>query len=121
MILPKYFSGEGTLLDAGIDATHGDKNRASVVAFAIASVDPCSGASAGVSVFCAARIGASRKTAIKERNFIGLSAERVKFTISRGTRQLPSSSKVLSAFSEPQENRPLTPFFLETKQEGAVV
>src|SRR5579871_673484 len=119
MILPKYFSGEGTLPDAGMDATHGDKNRASVVAFAIASADPGSGVSTSASGFCATRIGANRKSAIEQIIFIEISEERVKFTISRGTRQLVRSPNL--AFSETQQNRPLTPFFLETKQEGAVV
>jgi hypothetical protein len=49
------------LLEAGIEATHGERNRASVVAFAIASVVPASGISAGVSTLSAAEICAKRK------------------------------------------------------------
>jgi len=92
MILPKNFSGEGTLFEAGTDATHGERNRGSVVAFAIASVVPDSGMSAGAAAFCAAVICAKKENTIAKKYFILLSAfgekiRRVEFTISRKARQ----------------------------------
>src|SRR5262245_35364344 len=93
MILPKNISGEGTLLEMGIEATHGDRNRASVVAFAIASVVPGSGTSVDVSVFCATATCTKKKNRIATEYFIPFSTRlsrkfrRVEFTISRKTRQ----------------------------------
>jgi hypothetical protein len=37
--------GEGTVADSGIESTHGLENLSSVVAAAIASIDPASGVS----------------------------------------------------------------------------
>ena len=118
---PKNLSGEGTLLEAGTDATHGERNRASVVAFAIASVEPGSGASAGASGFCAARTGAERARAITQAYFMEVSVERVKFTISHATRQLTARGNCHGSILETREIRSLTPPSLETKQEGALV
>ena len=88
MIRPKNFSGDGTLLDEGIEATHGERNLPSVVAFAIASVEPGSGVSVGVSGFCAAESGAQSRSVIAQANFMGVSIRRVKFTIAGDARQL---------------------------------
>src|SRR5215831_8874918 len=70
MIRPKYFSGDGTLLDAGTDATHGERNLASVVAFAMASDVPASGRSTGSSVLCAAASGVRKRVAKMNQYFI---------------------------------------------------
>lgn len=48
---PKNFVGDGTLLDAGMKETQGERNLCSVVAFAIASVAPGSGVSTGGPAF----------------------------------------------------------------------
>lgn len=121
MIRPKNFSGDGTVIETGIEATHGERNRASVVAFEIASALPGSGVSAGVSVFCAAKIGAQRKKAKTQIDFMERSTKREEFTISFETRQLSARQNLPGAVSETQKYRPLTPFSLETKQEGALV
>ena len=118
---PKNFSGEGTLLEAGTDATHGERNRASVVAFLIASVEPGSEVSAGGFGFCATRTGAQRARAIAQTYFMEVSVERVKFTISHATRQLTARGMCPRSISETREIQSLTPRSLETKQEGALV
>jgi len=67
---------------------HGERNLASVVAFAILSVEPGSGVSVGVSGFCAAKIGAESRSVIAQANFMEVSIGRVKFTIAGDARQL---------------------------------
>src|SRR5882672_12013971 len=73
MILPKNFSGEGTVAEEGTEETQGDRNLVSVVAFAIASVVPGSGVSAGGFCLCASAIGAKLKRSSKRKRFIGIS------------------------------------------------
>ncbi len=71
-----------------MEATHGERNLASVVAFAIASVEPGSGVSVGASGFCAAKIDAQSRNVIAQANFMEVSIGRVKFTIAGDARQL---------------------------------
>jgi len=74
MIRPKYFSGDGTLLEAGTDATHGERNRASVVAFAMASEVPTSGTSDCASGLCAKASGVRKRKARMIKGFIRFSS-----------------------------------------------
>ena len=124
---PKNFSGDGTRLDAGIEETHGERNRLSVVAAEIASLAPGSGVSTAGAGCCAATV-CKKRSANARKNLMRVSAlhfekrssGRVKFTISCETQQLAAGLCLRIAFSETLGNPPLTRIALETKQEGAL-